>query len=111
MAEKPNITVLGGGNGAFITAADLTLRGHRVKLCELPRLEKNIEGIVQGKTIELQIVGSPGVKGGFAQLEVVTTDMKEALSGAEVVLMVLLRSTPGGWSDCRAHPGEFRWGH
>ena len=89
MAEKLKIAVLGGGNGAFITAADLTLRGHRVKLCELPHLEKNIEGIVQGKTIELQIVGSPGVKGGFAQLDVVTTDMKEALSGAEVVLMVL----------------------
>ena len=44
MSEKVNITVLGGGNGAFITAADLRLKGHRVSLCELPHLEKNIEG-------------------------------------------------------------------
>ncbi len=89
MAEKPNIAVLGGGNGAFITAADLTLRGHKVTLCELPHLEKNIEGIVESKTIELQIVGNPGIKGGLAQLEKATTDMREALLGAEVVLMVL----------------------
>jgi opine dehydrogenase len=89
MTEKPNIAVLGGGNGAFITAADLALRGHRVSLCELPSLEKNIEGLLKNKTIELQIVGSPGIKGGFAQLNVVTTDMKEALAEAEVILMVL----------------------
>ncbi len=89
MAEKPNIAVLGGGNGAFITAADLTLRDHRVALCELPNLEKNIEGIVGDKTIELQIVGNPGIRGGLAQLEKVTTDLSEALSGAEVILMVL----------------------
>jgi opine dehydrogenase len=89
MAEKPNVAVLGGGNGAFITAADLTLRGHRISLCELPHLEKNIEGIVQSKTIELQIVGNPGIKGGLAHLDKVTTNMREALSGAEVVLMVL----------------------
>ena len=89
MAEKPNITVLGGGNGAFITAADLKLRDHRVTLCELSHLEKNIEGILKSKAIELQIVGNPGIKGGFAHLDKVTTDMKEALSEAEVVLMVL----------------------
>jgi opine dehydrogenase len=89
MAEKLKIAVLGGGNGAFITAADLTLKGHAVSLCELPHLQKNIEGIVETSTIELQIVGNPGISGGFAQLKRATTDMKEALSGAEVVLMVL----------------------
>lgn len=89
MAEKLNVTVLGGGNGAFITAADLKLRGHRIVLCELPHLEKNIEGIMKSKTIELQIVGNPGIKGGIAQLDKVTVDMEEALSEAEVVLMVL----------------------
>ncbi|MGA2465055.1 MAG: NAD/NADP octopine/nopaline dehydrogenase family protein [Thermodesulfobacteriota bacterium] len=89
MAEGINITVLGGGNGAFITAADLKLRGHRVTLCELPQLEKNIEGILNSKTIELQIVGNPGIKGGFALLDKVTTNMKEALSGAMVVLIVI----------------------
>ena len=89
MAEKVKITVLGGGNGAFITAADLKLKGHEVTLCELSHLEKNIEGILKGKTIELQVVGNPGIQAGLAYLDRVTTDMKEALYGAEVVLMVL----------------------
>lgn len=87
--DKLRIAVLGGGNGAFITAADLKLKGYWVALCELPNLEKNIEGILKERTIELQIVGNPGLKGGVAHLDRVTTDMKEALSGAEVVLMVL----------------------
>jgi len=89
MSEKLNITVLGGGNGAFITAADLGLRGHRVTLCELPHLEKNIEGVLKTKTIELQIVGNPGIKSGFAHLDRVTTDLKEAVSDAEVILVVV----------------------
>jgi len=89
MADSLRIAVLGGGNGAFITAADLKLKGHRVALCELPHLEKNIAGILQTKTIELQVVGNPGPKPGLARLDRVTTDMKEAVSGAEVVLMVL----------------------
>ena len=89
MSERLGITVLGGGNGAFITAADLQLRGHRVTLCELPQFEKSIEGVLRTKTIELQIVGNPGVKGGFAHLERVTTNVKEAVSDAEVILIVV----------------------
>ncbi|HXZ42763.1 MAG TPA: NAD/NADP octopine/nopaline dehydrogenase family protein [Terriglobales bacterium] len=89
MATKPNIAVLGGGNGAFITAADLKLRGHRVSICEVPEFENNIEGILKSKSIELQIVGNPGIHGGLAKLDVVTTDPKEALSGADVVLVVV----------------------
>ncbi len=89
MAERLSIAVLGGGNGAFITASDLKLRGHRVAICELPQVEKNIEGILQNKTIELQVVGHPGIQGGMAHLDRVTTSPKEALSGAEVVLVVV----------------------
>jgi len=89
MGEKLKITVLGGGNGAFITAADLKLKGHGVTLCELPYLKKNIEGVSKSKTIELQVVGNPGIRPGLAHLDKVTTNMEEALSDAEVVLMVL----------------------
>jgi opine dehydrogenase len=89
MASKPRIAVLGGGNGAFITAADLKLRGHRVSIFEVPEFAKNIEGILESKSIELQIVGDPGLEGGLAKLDMVTMDAKEALSGADVVLIVL----------------------
>ena len=78
-----------GGNGAFITAADLNLHGHRVSICEVPEFHRNIEGILKSRSIELQIVGNPGIKGGLAKLDTVTTDPKEALPDAEVVLMVL----------------------
>jgi len=89
MTTKPSIAVLGGGNGAFITAADLKLRGHRVSICEVPEFAKSIEGILKSKSIELQIVGNPGIHGGLAKLDVVTTDPKEALSGADIVLVVV----------------------
>ena len=89
MTTKPSIAVLGGGNGAFITAADLRLRGHRVSICEVPEFAKNIEGILKSRSIELQIVGNPGIHGGLARLDVVTTDPREALSGADVVLLVV----------------------
>jgi len=32
------IGILGGGNGAFITAADLALKGFNVNLCESRKL-------------------------------------------------------------------------
>ena len=89
MAEGLRITVLGGGNGAFITAADLALKGHRITLCELPHLEKNIEGVLQTKEIELQVVGHPGMKPGLAHLDRAGTDVKEAVSGAEIILIVV----------------------
>ncbi len=89
MASEINITVLGGGNGAFITSADLKLRGYRVSLCELPHLKKNIEGIMENKTIGLEIVGNPGIRGGLAHLDMVTTNMEEAASEAELILIVV----------------------
>lgn len=89
MIDGKNITVLGGGNAAFITAADLTLRGHRVTLCELAHLQQNVQGVMQSRVIELQIVGNPGIKGGLAHLEKVTTEMCEALAEAELVLIVV----------------------
>lgn len=37
------VTVIGGGNGAFATAADLTIRGNQVTLFELPRFAARTE--------------------------------------------------------------------
>jgi opine dehydrogenase len=89
MADRSRVTVLGGGNGAFITAADLALKGHPVTLCELPPLAKNVEGVLQSRMIDLQVVGTPGIRPGLARLERVTTNMEEALRNAEIVLMVV----------------------
>ena len=32
------VTIIGGGNGAFAAASDLTIRGNQVTLFELPQL-------------------------------------------------------------------------
>ena len=75
------IAVLSAGNGGQALAADLSLRGHDVALYDLPAFASVIEAIKRrGNTIELQnkIVGT-------ATLRLVTTDIAEALEGAEVV--------------------------
>ena len=75
------IAVLSAGNGGQALAADLALRGHDVTLYDLPRFAPVIEAIRRrGNTIELQnkITGT-------ATIRLVTTDIAEALDGAEVV--------------------------
>ncbi|MBI4495805.1 MAG: NAD/NADP octopine/nopaline dehydrogenase family protein [Deltaproteobacteria bacterium] len=89
MKNSPVIAVLGGGNGAFATAADLTLRGFAVRLFELPALAENIRGAKERGGIELTIVGRPGLKPGFARIEVITSDIRKALDGAQIVLAVV----------------------
>ena len=38
-----SLTILGGGNTAFAVAANLTLAGHRVTLCEIPSFGHTVE--------------------------------------------------------------------
>ena len=75
------IAVLSAGNGGQALAADLALCGHDVALYDLPQFAPVIEAIRRrGNTIELQnkITGT-------AKIRLVTTDIAEALDGAEVV--------------------------
>jgi opine dehydrogenase len=89
MSEKLSVAVLGGGNGAFITAADLKLKNHNVNLCEHPNLNENIKGALKKGGIDLKVVGRPGMKPGFAKLDNITTDFAEAVAGVEVVLIIV----------------------
>ena len=41
-----SVTILGGGNTAFAVAANLTLAGHAVTLCEIPSFDYTIEPIL-----------------------------------------------------------------
>lgn len=83
------IAVLGGGNGAFAHAADLAVRGFKVNLCEAPEFAQGIEGARKAGGIHLKITGNPGLEPGFGKLNKITTDIKEALSDADVVLVVV----------------------
>lgn len=83
-SNKPTFAILGAGNGGFCTTADLTLRGYEVHLYETPAFAQNIEPILQTGGISLRgVVGE-----GFAQPALVTTDIRAALEGADIVLVI-----------------------
>jgi opine dehydrogenase len=88
--QVKTVTVVGGGNGAFITAADLAInKGIKVTLFEAPELVSNIEGVMATKTITLTTKQNPGIGAGVAKMNKVTTDPAEAVDGADVIFVVV----------------------
>lgn len=83
------VAVLGGGHGAYATAADLALAGHAVRLWR--RREEDLAPIRAAGGITLVAEGRQGK----AKLERVTADLTEALAGAEVVVVPLPAPTHG----------------
>lgn len=79
------VTVLGAGNTGFAAAAQLTLSGFDVALGELPEFRAAVEPILQDNTVQLEGVA----KRGRARLEMVTTDMSEALAFSDTVLLIV----------------------
>ncbi len=77
------VAVLGGGNGGYAAAADLTLAGHRVRLWR--RAQADLDPIVAAGGITLVAEGRHGT----ATLERVTTNLGEAVEGADVVLVAM----------------------
>ena len=79
------VTILGGGNTAFAAAANLTLAGATVTLCELPAFGPMVEPIRTTRQITLDGVA----RRGSARLHRVTTDFAEALAENELVLLIV----------------------
>lgn len=84
MAVK-KVCIMGGGNGGFAAAADLTMRGFEVTLYEDPRFAASIADIAESKTINLQEKGKPL---GTFTLRKVTTDMADALSDVDLIMPI-----------------------
>lgn len=80
-----NVAVLGGSNGAYATAADLTLAGHRVRLWR--RNPRDLAAVAGGITLKAE--GRQGV----AKLDRATADLREAVDGADVVVVPLPATT------------------
>ena len=72
------IAVIGGGNGAYAAAADLTARGHQVRLWR-----RNAQALAASKALTLKDAD------GERRIEVasVSPDIAAALRGAELVFM------------------------
>ncbi len=84
-----NVAVLGGGNGAFAAAADLSLRGHQVSLCEVPELAPSLAGLRKSGTIDVDALPTTGLQCGTARLRLVTDDPGRALADCQVALLIV----------------------
>ena len=84
MAENNlKFAVLGTGNSGQTYAADIALKGFSVNLAELPAFADNLNAIREKGGIEM--TGEAG--NGFARLNMMTTDLKKAIEGADVILI------------------------
>ncbi len=85
MSEKTRYTVVGAGHGGKAMAAHLALMGFPVTLYN--RTPENVAAIKTRRGIEL--TSYEGGPHGFGRLELVTSDMGEALERADVIMVVV----------------------
>lgn len=94
-----NIAVLGGGHGAHTMAADLAIKGNAVNLYEMPKYEKNISRLLETKEISMRSGGAKEV----ADLQMVTTDIDEAILDVEWIFIVVPAFAHRPYADLLAH--------
>jgi opine dehydrogenase len=100
-----SLTVLGGGNTAFAVAANLSLVGVRVTLCDLPAFRHTVEPLLPTREIALDGVAHRDT----ARVHAVTTDVSEALAENELVLLIVPAYAHRPFAEaCAAHlrPGQ-----
>ena len=85
MTYPTRYTVVGAGHGGKAMAAHLALMGKEVTLYN--RTHSHIEVISKRRGIELE--SYPDGPHGFGQIKKATSDMKEALQDAQVVMLVV----------------------
>src|SRR5690625_5188836 len=81
MAE---VAIFGAGNGGFAFAGYLGVDGHKVRLFEIQQFGDNIKEVDRAGGIEVV-----GTVEGFGKVDKVTTDIKEAIAGVELILVVV----------------------
>jgi opine dehydrogenase len=82
---KRTVAVLGGGNGGHTLAADLSLSGHDVRLFEMEKFKPLMREVFETK--QIRCLGE--ILNGTTSINVVTSDIDEALEGAEVILVAV----------------------
>jgi opine dehydrogenase len=83
------VAVLGAGHGGQAMTADLTLAGHEVRLAAVPEHATNVRLLQSFGGIVVEGVTSSGKAVGFAKPALFTTDVAEAIKGAEVIMIVV----------------------
>jgi len=85
--DSPVFCVIGAGNGGLAMAGHLALMGFPVRLYN--RSEERLMAIHQRGGVELIVRQGVHMPGGEAELACVTTNIGEALDGADVVMVVV----------------------
>ncbi|MBN2050277.1 MAG: NAD/NADP octopine/nopaline dehydrogenase family protein [Spirochaetales bacterium] len=83
MDKITKVAVIGAGNGGFMSAADMAGMGYEVALYS--RFDEEIRGVREKGGIEVLDIDSKPT-GMFGKVALATTDMAEALHGAQVIL-------------------------
>ncbi|MBN2034347.1 MAG: NAD/NADP octopine/nopaline dehydrogenase family protein [Deltaproteobacteria bacterium] len=81
---KAKIAVLGGGHGAHAMAADLSLKGYEVNLCELPEFEEGFRVTLARQAVNLI---DPWGELHCAKLGLATTNFEAAVRDVEYIMM------------------------
>ncbi|MCG8685489.1 MAG: NAD/NADP octopine/nopaline dehydrogenase family protein, partial [Desulfobacterales bacterium] len=84
------ITVIGAGNGAHALAADCKLGGAQVRMYEFTRFNNKVKGILNSRRIcfeGIEMNHENFKRNGTAVIDMVTYDMKEAVHGANHILV------------------------
>ncbi len=76
------IAVLGAGHGGLAAAADLGLRGYEVRLHA--RRRETLDPIIEQGGVDVV-----GVQEGLVPVPVLTTDVAEAVAGADLIMLVV----------------------
>jgi len=76
------VAVIGAGNGGKATAVDLALQGKRVHLFEFPEYAANLQPL-----LETRRLAATGAVVGEAVLGKVTTDLEEAVTGTDTIIV------------------------
>lgn len=87
ISKKP-IAVLGGGAGGKTLAADIALAGREVRLYELPEFKEGVKKVIETGKIEIkgeEANAKNFKRNGIAEIDVVTTDIEEALEGVGLI--------------------------
>jgi opine dehydrogenase len=92
--KKPRFCVIGAGNGGCAMAAHLSLMGFEVSLYN--RSMDRIKPIMDVGGIEM--IGNEGsnLPSGWARISLVTTDISEAMDGADIIMVA---TTANGHRD------------
>ena len=84
MVDLERAAILGCGSGGMTMAVDLGLRGFKVNLFDFPEFDRNLRAVEERGFVE-----ATGKLEGKVEPDVITTDMAEAVEGADVVFLTI----------------------